>query len=94
MFWDVQLTSEVKKYSIDFGPFIPTGASVASGSTSYTQQYNGSASGTATTSITGGSIATFTAPALTTTGYYLFTTSVTLSDSQVRKALYGIRVDA
>lgn len=93
-FYDAQLTSEVKKYTVDLSAFVPTGGSVASGSTSYAQTYNGSASGTCTTAVDGGSALTFTTPALSAAGLYTFTASATLSDSQIRKAIYVIRVDA
>lgn len=93
-FYDTQFTSEVKKYSVDLEQFIPAGGSVSSGSCNYTQTFNGSASGSAAVSITGGSILTFTTPALSTAGVYEFLSSVTLSDSQIRKVLYVIRFDA
>ena len=93
-FYDTQLTSETKKYTVDLSAFIPTGASAVSGSTSYAQTYNGSAAGTFSTSINGGSAVTFTATGLSAAGAYTFTTSVTLSDSQVRKVIYVVRVDA
>jgi len=92
-FYDQQLTAEAKKYTVDFSDFLGS-ASLVSGSTSYAQTYGGSASGSATTVVAGGSLATFTTPALSAAGLYTFTTSVTLSDAQVRKALYVIRVDA
>lgn len=91
-FYDSQLTGEVKKYTVDLTAFLPTGGSVSSGSTSYSQTYNGSASGSCTVVVTASTL-TFTAPSLAT-GSYLFTCSATLSDSQIRKALYVIRVDA
>lgn len=93
-FYDVQFTNEVKKYTVDLSAFVPTGGSVASGSTSYAQSYNGSASGTCTTAIDGGSALTFTTPALSAAGLYTFTASATLSDSQVRKVVYVVRIDA
>lgn len=92
-FYDTQLTSEVKKYTVDLSAFLPSGGSVASASASYSQTYNGSASGSCATSVTASEV-TFTSPALSATGSYLFTVSATLSDSQIRKALYVIRVDA
>ena len=92
-FYDTQLTSEVKKYSPDFSAFLPAGGSVASGSTAYAQTYGGAASGTCSTS-TSASGATFTTPALSAAGLYTFTCSVTLSDSQIRKAIYVVRIDA
>lgn len=91
-FYDTQLTAEVKKYTPDFTAFLPTGGSVASASTAYTQTYNGSASGSCATTVTA-SAATFTTPALSATGLYQFVVSATLSDSQVRKAVYVVRVD-
>ena len=96
-FWRKQLTGEVKKYSPDFTAVIPTGASIPSGSaaTTYSQTYNGSAAGSAATTVDAtGTIPTFTTPALSTTGLYQFLVAASMSDGQVRKALYVIQVDA
>lgn len=95
MFYRSQLTGEIKKYSPDFSEVIPTGASIPSGSaaTTYTQILNGSASGSAATTVDAtGTVPTFTTPALSTIGAYAFTVSASLSDGQVRKALYVIKV--
>jgi hypothetical protein len=93
VFYDTQLTSEVKKYSTDLDQFIPAAGSVVSGSCTYTQTFNGTATGSAAVSITGGSIGTFTSPALSGTGVYQFVTSYTLSDSQIRKTVHLVHID-
>lgn len=92
-FYDTQLTAEVKKYTVDLSAFLPSGASPASASTSYAQTYGGSVSGSCVTTVSASGV-TFTAPALSTAGLYTFTVSATLTDSQIRKAFYVIRVDA
>lgn len=92
-FYDTQLTAEVKKYTPEFTAFLPSGGSVASASTAYAQTYGGSVSGSCVTTTTA-STATFTTPALSAAGLYTFTVSATLSDSEIRKAIYVIRVDA
>jgi len=97
IFYRRQLTGEIKKYSPLFSAVIPTGASIPSGSaaTSYTQTYNGSASGSCVTSVDAtGTIPTFTTPALSAVGVYAFTVTASLSDGQVRKAIYYVGVDA
>jgi len=91
-FYDTQLTAEVKKYTVDLSAFLPAGGSVVSGSATYSQTFGGAASGTCSVSTTA-SAATFTSPALSAAGLYTFTLSATLSDSQIRKAYYAIRVD-
>lgn len=93
-FFDTQRTSEVKKYSTDFGDFIPSGASVVSASANYAQSFGGTASGSCVTSVTGGSIVTHTSPALSLTGAYAFTISATLTDNQIRKAIWYVTISA
>lgn len=93
-FSDTQITSEVKKYSTNFGDFIPAGGSVVSASTAYAQTFNGSASGSCSTAVTGGSIVTFTSPALAATGTYTYTVSATLTDSQIRIAEWYVVVSS
>lgn len=90
-----QIAGEQKSYSPDFLQLIPVGASLTGASTAYTQLYGGSMSGSAQTSIDAtGTIVTFLTPALSPAGLYRFTVTATVSDGQVRKALYDIRVDA
>lgn len=93
-YWDTQYTGETRIYTIDISGFIPAGASATGGSTTYAQTYNGSASGSAATTITGGSALSFTTPAFSAVGQYTFTASASLSDGQLRKLVYIIRVDA
>lgn len=92
-FYDSQRTGEVKKYTTDMSNFLPAGASISSASANYVQTYNGSASGSCATAVSGGSV-THTSPALSTTGTYTFTVSATVSDGEVRKAVWYINVDA
>ena len=97
IFFRRQLTSEIKKYSPDFSAVLPTGASIPSGSaaTTYTTSFLGSGSGSCTTSVNAaGTIPTFTTPALSAVGVYIFTVSASLSDNQVRRAIYYVSVDA
>ncbi len=92
-FFRQQLVGEIKKYSPDFTDVVPSAASIASASTAYTQVLNGSASGSAATTISS-PVVTFTTPALATWGLYHFDVSATLSDGQDLKARYVIQVDA
>lgn len=93
-FYDTQYLYEVKKYSTDFGDFIPTGGSVVSASANYAQTFGGTASGSCVTSVTGGSIVTFVSPALSVAGTYTYSASATLTDGQVRRANWYVTISA
>ena len=96
-FFDSQLTSEIKKYTTDFGEFFSSGASIpsaGSASASYQQTLGGAASGSCAVAVTGGSLVTHTSPALSAAGAYTFTVTANVTDGQTRKALWFVRVDA
>lgn len=87
-----QSTGEVKAYSADFTRVIPSGASIPSGSAAvvYTQTYGGASSGSVPATVNAaGVIVTYITPALTA-GVYRFVVSASMSDGQVRQAIYDI----
>lgn len=94
-FYDTQVTGEIKTYSTNFGDFLGSGASIPSGSlaATYQQTFGGAASGSCAVSVTGGSIANHTSPALSLTGTYTFAVTANMSDGQTRKAIWYVRVD-
>lgn len=92
-FFDTQLTNEVKPYTTDFTEFIRAGASIASVAASYAQTFGGAASGSCAVGASGGSV-THISPALSAAGSYRFTVAATMSDSDVRKAIWHVRIDA
>lgn len=97
-FFDTQGKAELKKYTVDFTEFIPSGASVSGANASYRQTFSGTGgslgSGTCATSVSGGSAVTATTPALNDTGSYALTIGASLSDGQYRTAYWYVRVDA
>ncbi len=97
-FFDSFIAGEVAKRTTDFGEFIPAGASIPSAgntSASYQQTFGGSLSGSCATSVAGGSLVTHTIPAAASlTGQYTFSVAASLSDGQVRKALWYETVHA
>lgn len=92
IFYDTQMTAELKKYTVDLTEFLPTSASIAGASAWYAQTFGGSTSGSMATSVTSPYV-TFTTPSLTT-GLWTLGASAALSDGQIRKALVIVRVDA
>ncbi len=92
LFWDTQLSGELKKYTVDLTEFLPTGGSVASASSGYAQTFNGSAAGSMATSVTTPYV-TFTTPSLTA-GVYTMGGSATLSDGQVRAFKIFVHIPA
>jgi hypothetical protein len=99
VFFDSQVTGEVKKYTTDFTAFLPAGASIPSAgvaaSMAHTFSPSGSiaSSGSCATSASGNYV-TFATAALQYTGQYRFTVGASLSDGQYRDAIYYVRVDA
>lgn len=93
-YFDGQKTAEVKQYATNFGDYIPAGGSVASASAAYAQTFGGAASGSCAVGVSGGSVVYHTSPGLSLPGSYTFTVSASLSDGQLRKALWFVKVDA
>lgn len=91
-FFDSQLASEVKPYTTDFTDFIRSGASIASVSASYAQTLGGAASGSCAAGASSGSV-THISPALSA-GSYTFTVTANMSNSDVRKAIWYVNVNA
>lgn len=88
-----QAAGEAKAYSPDFSRVIPTGASIPAGSAAvtYTQTYGGASSGSVPAVVSPtGVIVTYITPALAV-GAYRFIVSASLSDGQVRWAVYDIQ---
>lgn len=91
-----QAADERKAYSPDFSRVIPVGASIPPGSASvaYTQTYGGASSGSLPATVDpSGAIVTYVTPAFAA-GVYRITVSASLSDGQVRRALYDLHVVA
>lgn len=91
-----QVSGERKAYSPDFSRVIPVGASIPAGSASvtYTQAYGGASSGSLPAIVdSSGTIVTYVTPAFSA-GVYRVTVSASLSDGQVRRALYDLHVVA
>jgi len=92
-FYDSQLTTEVKPYTTDFTDFIRSGASISAVAASYAQTFGGSLSGSCAAGASAGSV-THVSPALSLAGSYTFNVTATMSNSDVRRAIWFIRVDA
>lgn len=97
-FFDSQLISEVKPMTTDFTDFIRDGASISSVAASYAQTFapgGGSlaSGGSCAVGASEGSV-THTSPALSAAGGYRFVVTATMSDGDVRKALWYVRIDA
>lgn len=92
IFYDTQLNGELKKYTVDMTEFLPSGGSVASASSGYAQSFNGSSSGSMSTSVTSPYV-TFTTPSFSS-GLYTLGGSATLSDGQVRAFKIIVHVPA
>ena len=96
-FFESQLVNEVKPYTTDFTDFIRSGASISAVAASYAQTFNpgGSAlaSGSCAAGISAGSV-THISPALSAAGSYSFLVTATMTDNDVRKAIWYVQIDA
>jgi len=96
MFFDSQLTGEVKPMTTDFTNFIRSGASISAVAASYAQSFSGTggalASGSCAAGASGGS-GTFVSPAPTDPGPYAFAVTATMSNGDVRSAIWFVKVD-
>jgi len=94
--FDTQRIGEVKPYTSDFTSFIRTGSNISSVAGSYAQTFSpaGSAlaSGSCAASSSGASV-TIVSPALVDTGQYAFAATATMSNGDVRSAIWFVKVD-
>lgn len=95
-FYGTQVTGEVKPWTTDFTAFIRSGASISSVAASYAQTFSGTggalASGSCAVGASGGSV-THVSPALSDTGSFTFAVTATMSNADVRVALWFVKVD-
>lgn len=94
--FDTQRLGEVKPYTADLTNYIRSGASISGVAGSYAQTFSpaGSAlaSGSCAASASAGS-ATIVSPALVDTGQYAFAATATMSNGDVRSAIWFVTVN-
>lgn len=94
--FDTQRTGEVKPYTADLTAYIRSGASISGVAGSYAQSFSpaGSApaSGSCAASSSGASV-TIVSPALADTGSYAFAATATMSNGDVRSAIWFVTVN-
>lgn len=95
-FYDTQLGNETKPYTTDFTNFIRAGASISAVAASYAQSFSAAgsalASGSCAVGASGASV-THVSPPLPDPGSYSFAVTATMSNGDVRSAIWYVKVD-